>query len=171
MTCCYCCAECCEADARSAVQHDETDEESRKLQVFSKSIRFAACQVLREDWCHSSGWSLVGPPSNWCHIPVFANCCRNDGVRWQKSTLNNLLKIKYWLFSFAGLQIIYTLDEVAFIQNLVFYIQSAYRIPVFIHVEFYWRSVFNWACVGFSGLWDVGARWQDQPRCAWTQRN
>lgn len=30
----------------------------------------------------------------------------------------------------AGLQIIYTLDEVAFIQNLVFYIESAYRIPV-----------------------------------------
>lgn len=30
----------------------------------------------------------------------------------------------------VGLVIIYTLDEVAFIQNLVFYIQSAYRTPV-----------------------------------------
>jgi len=30
----------------------------------------------------------------------------------------------------AGLQIIYTLDEVDFIQNLVYYIESAYRIPV-----------------------------------------
>lgn len=30
----------------------------------------------------------------------------------------------------AGLQIIFTLDEVAFIQNLVFYIEEAYRIPV-----------------------------------------
>ena len=30
----------------------------------------------------------------------------------------------------AGLQIIYSLDEVAFIQNLVFYIEEAYRIPV-----------------------------------------
>ncbi|XP_071951330.1 phosphorylase b kinase regulatory subunit alpha, skeletal muscle isoform-like isoform X2 [Antedon mediterranea] len=29
----------------------------------------------------------------------------------------------------SGLQIIFSLDEVAFIQNLVFYIQSAYRIP------------------------------------------
>lgn len=31
----------------------------------------------------------------------------------------------------SGLQIIYTLDEVSFIQNLVFYIQSAYRTPDF----------------------------------------
>ena len=30
----------------------------------------------------------------------------------------------------AGLQIIFTLDEVAFVQNLVFYIEDAYRIPV-----------------------------------------
>ena len=30
----------------------------------------------------------------------------------------------------AGLQIIFTLDEVAFVQNLVFYIEEAYRIPV-----------------------------------------
>ena len=30
----------------------------------------------------------------------------------------------------VGLVIVYTLDEVAFIQNLVFYITSAYRTPV-----------------------------------------
>ncbi len=30
----------------------------------------------------------------------------------------------------AGLQIIFSLDEVAFVQNLVFYIEEAYRIPV-----------------------------------------
>ncbi len=30
----------------------------------------------------------------------------------------------------AGLQIVFTLDEVAFVQNLVFYIEEAYRIPV-----------------------------------------
>ena len=34
------------------------------------------------------------------------------------------------VFLSPGLQIIYTLDEVAFIQNLVFYIQIAYRTPV-----------------------------------------
>ena len=30
----------------------------------------------------------------------------------------------------SGLRIVYTLDEVAFIQNLVFYIESAYVTPV-----------------------------------------
>lgn len=30
----------------------------------------------------------------------------------------------------SGLQIVFSLDEVAFIQNLVFYIESAYCIPV-----------------------------------------
>ena len=34
------------------------------------------------------------------------------------------------LSCWSGLQIIYSLDEVAFIQNLVFYIEEAYRIPV-----------------------------------------
>ena len=37
--------------------------------------------------------------------------------------------------TFLGLQIIYTKDEVDFIQNLVFYIETSYRTPVslFIH--------------------------------------
>ena len=30
----------------------------------------------------------------------------------------------------AGLQLVYSLDEVAFLQNLVFYIEEAFRIPV-----------------------------------------
>jgi hypothetical protein len=30
----------------------------------------------------------------------------------------------------AGLQIVFSLDEVSFIQNLVFYIESAYCVPV-----------------------------------------
>ena len=42
--------------------------------------------------------------------------------------------IFYWPmcenFLLTGLVIVYTLDEVAFIQNLVFYIQCAYRTPV-----------------------------------------
>jgi hypothetical protein len=33
------------------------------------------------------------------------------------------------LICIAGLNIVYTLDEVAFIQNLVFYIETAYRTP------------------------------------------
>lgn len=31
---------------------------------------------------------------------------------------------------FSGVQVIYSLDEVAFVQNLVFYIEASYRIPV-----------------------------------------
>lgn len=34
----------------------------------------------------------------------------------------------------SGLQIVFSLDEVSFIQNLVFYIESAYCIPVNIHI-------------------------------------
>ena len=36
----------------------------------------------------------------------------------------------------SGLQIVYNLDEVAFIQNLVFYIESAYCIPVIVFYFF-----------------------------------
>lgn len=34
------------------------------------------------------------------------------------------------MYVFAGLQIVYTLDEVTYVQNLVFYIETAYRTPV-----------------------------------------
>ncbi len=44
------------------------------------------------------------------------------------------LFIDYMLYNYVslptGLQLVYTLDEVAFIQNLVFYIQCSYRTPV-----------------------------------------
>lgn len=36
----------------------------------------------------------------------------------------------YFTYYLSGLQLVYTLDEVAFIQNLVFYIESAYVTPV-----------------------------------------
>lgn len=36
-------------------------------------------------------------------------------------------------FSLLGLRIIFTLDEVAFIQNLVFYIEAAYKVAVSTH--------------------------------------
>lgn len=34
------------------------------------------------------------------------------------------------IYLISGLQIVFNLDEVAFVQNLVFYIESAYCIPV-----------------------------------------
>ena len=53
--------------------------------------------------------------------------------------LNGWLFLNYIVFfflhSFSGIQIIFTLDEVAFIQNLVFYIEKAYCIPVSVHVH------------------------------------
>ena len=39
----------------------------------------------------------------------------------------------------TGLQIIYTYDEVAFIQNLIFYIEMAFRTPVSCHLVFLLR--------------------------------
>lgn len=44
---------------------------------------------------------------------------------------NPLLTIVCSLITYVtGLQIVFSLDEVAFIQNLVFYIESAYCVPV-----------------------------------------
>ncbi len=41
------------------------------------------------------------------------------------------MKYEFALYlALAGLQIVYTIDEVNFIQNLVFYIQCSYRTPV-----------------------------------------
>ena len=40
------------------------------------------------------------------------------------------------LFLLQGLHIVYNLDEVTFVQNLVYYIEEAYRIPVSRHSIF-----------------------------------
>ena len=51
----------------------------------------------------------------------------------------------------AGLQIIFTLDEVSFIQNLVFYIEEAYRIPVNdYHVYMYIPGVYIYTPFTFT---------------------
>lgn len=41
----------------------------------------------------------------------------------------------------SGLQIVFTLDEVSFIQNLVFYIESAYCIPVSFRHALFMREI------------------------------
>jgi phosphorylase kinase alpha/beta subunit len=43
----------------------------------------------------------------------------------------------------SGLQIIFTLDEVAFVQNLVFFIESAYCTPVGINSLLKLQTTFN----------------------------
>lgn len=65
---------------------------------------------------------------------------------------------------FSGLQIVYNIDEVALIQNLVFYIEEAYRIPVSVvckdstcHQSFCAWSVFDevmirWHLLMFLGI-------------------
>lgn len=42
----------------------------------------------------------------------------------------------------SGLQVIYTIDEVVFIQNLVYYVERAYRTPDF-------------------GVWQRGSKYND----------
>lgn len=47
-----------------------------------------------------------------------------------KKKCSYIIIIMNYLKILAGLQIVFNLDEVAFVQNLVFYIESAYCIPV-----------------------------------------
>jgi hypothetical protein len=44
--------------------------------------------------------------------------------------MNKISKFILILFLFIGLHIVYTLDEVDFVQNLIFYIEQSYMIPV-----------------------------------------
>lgn len=43
-----------------------------------------------------------------------------------------------YVFVSTGLQIVFNLDEVSFVQNLVFYIESSYCVPVgYIYAHYY----------------------------------
>ena len=58
---------------------------------------------------------------------------------------------------FAGLHIVYTLDEVDFVQNLVFYIEQSYMIPVGAIVL---EKATRYPCDVFpQGLRHLGTRW------------
>ncbi|KAI0218671.1 Phosphorylase b kinase regulatory subunit alpha, skeletal muscle [Lamellibrachia satsuma] len=69
--------------------------------------------ALHAKYCVNTG-KIVVSDSEWGHLQVDA------------TSIYLLILAE---MTASGLQIIYTLDEVAFIQNLVFYIQSAYRTP------------------------------------------
>ena len=64
------------------------------------------------------------------------------------------VSVFHLLLTFSGLQIIYTLDEVAFIQNLVFYIESAYVTPVCViyNIIYLLNVLFN----KDYGIWERG---------------
>ena len=70
---------------------------------------------------HRYSWKLAGTGGpvvgdyDWGHLQVDAT---------------SLFLLMLAEMTAAGLQIVFSLDEVAFVQNLVFYIEEAYRIPV-----------------------------------------
>ncbi|XP_059490369.1 probable phosphorylase b kinase regulatory subunit alpha [Neocloeon triangulifer] len=68
---------------------------------------------LHAKYSSTTGQSVVGD-SEWGHLQI-------DAVSLYLLILAQMTA--------SGLQIVFTLDEVAFIQNLVFYIESAYCVP------------------------------------------
>eukprot|EP00123_Amoebidium_parasiticum_P014558 comp22555_c0_seq1/m.34320 comp22555_c0_seq1/g.34320 ORF comp22555_c0_seq1/g.34320 comp22555_c0_seq1/m.34320 type:complete len:1285 (-) comp22555_c0_seq1:310-4164(-) len=82
-----------------------------------KVERFKQTQ-LKEDSLHAKYSRLTGSvvveDDKWGHLQVDAT---------------SLYILMLSQMTASGIQIIYTLDEVAFMQNLVFYIECAYRIP------------------------------------------
>lgn len=71
-----------------------------------------------------------------------------------------------------GLHIIYTQDEVDVVQNLMFYIEAAYKVAVS-HLSSIFVDVLQllplfsvpvtFSVRSYPGLWDVGERRQNQP--------
>ena len=55
----------------------------------------------------------------------------------------------------AGLHIVYNLDEVTFVQNLVYYIEEAYRIPVS-HIAPVQTSLCSSVPYQDYGIWERG---------------
>lgn len=88
-------------------------QQVNKVEKFKKSQR-------REDSLHAkysyNTCQVVVGDNDWGHLQI-------DSVALYLLILAQMIT--------SGLQIIYTKDEVDFIQNLVFYIESAYRVPDF----------------------------------------
>ena len=85
-------------------------------------------------WCLGTCSSVVGD-YEWGHLQIDATSLfllmlaqMTASGKFSKERLYCLL-LELELFT-AGLHIVYNLDEVTFVQNLVYYIEEAYRIPV-----------------------------------------
>ena len=85
--------------------------QKEKVERFKSS--FSLRDALHAKYQGDTGQAVVGD-SDWGHLQL-------DATALYLLTLAQMTE--------AGLSIIYTLDEVAFIQNLVFYIECAYVIP------------------------------------------
>ncbi|XP_071088484.1 probable phosphorylase b kinase regulatory subunit alpha isoform X8 [Haliotis cracherodii] len=82
-----------------------------KLERFKKTQN--PKDSLHAKFCSKTGKAVVGD-HEWGHLQLDAT---------------SLFLLTLAQMTATGLQIVYTLDEVAFIQNLVFYIETAYRTP------------------------------------------
>ena len=96
--------------------------------------------------CNVGTCATVVGDYNWGHLQV-------DATSLYLLTLAQMIA--------GGLQIIFTLDEVAFVQNLVFYVERAY------HISVSWGKLGSGESVRMvmdAGLWNMGERRQDKPR-------
>ena len=82
-----------------------------KVERFKSS--FASRDALHAKYSSVTGQPVVGD-KEWGHLQIDATA---------------LFLLTLAQMTASGLQIIFTLDEVAFVQNLVFYIECAYVIP------------------------------------------
>ncbi|KAL5012659.1 hypothetical protein ScPMuIL_011210 [Solemya velum] len=85
--------------------------QGEKLEKFKHSQN--PRDALHAKYCSKTGKTVVGD-NQWGHLQLDA------------TSLYLLLLAQ---MTASGLQIVYTLDEVSFVQNLVFYIETAYRTP------------------------------------------
>lgn len=85
--------------------------QAHKLEAFKHSQ--SAADALHAKYNIETGGTIVGD-REWGHLQI-------DAI--------SLYVLMLAQMTASGLQIIYSLDEVSVVQNLVFYIQSAYRTP------------------------------------------
>ena len=82
-----------------------------KVEKFKKTL--SEKDALHAKYCSRTGAAVVGD-TEWGHLQI-------DALSLYLLTLAQMTA--------SGLQIVFTLDEVAFIQNLIFYIETAYVTP------------------------------------------
>ncbi|XP_078325718.1 phosphorylase b kinase regulatory subunit alpha, liver isoform-like isoform X6 [Crassostrea virginica] len=82
-----------------------------KLEKFKHTQHVNDC--LHAKYCSKTGKTVVGDQA-WGHLQIDAT---------------SLFILSLAQMTASGLQIIFTLDEVSFVQNLIFYIETAYRTP------------------------------------------
>jgi phosphorylase kinase alpha/beta subunit len=85
--------------------------QAHKVEQFKKNQNVLNC--LHAKYNTSTGETVVGD-DQWGHLQIDAT---------------SLFLLMIAQMTASGLSIIYTIDEVNFVQNLVFYIERAYRTP------------------------------------------